>query len=654
MTLPAPNLDDRTFQDLVREARSMIPRYCPEWTDHNLSDPGITLIELFAWMVETLLYRLNKVPDKNYIKFMELIGVRLAPPIPARADVTFRLSAAQSSPVTIPKGTEVATVRTETQEAVVFTTDEDLTITPPVLEYAFTTTDGTEFTDCLQALQHPEKVVSIFEKAPQPGNALYLGFRGDLSTQALLLNFRCRSEGIGVDPNDPPLAWEYWDYALERWAQSRVEKDTTGGLNTDGHVLLHIPRESIPIEVNGLRATWIRCRAVEPRPGQSPYVASPRITTVTPTCMGGTVSAINALRFKEELLGKTNGTPAQKFVLRNTPVLTREPGETIEVETEDGRFEPWQEVPDFSGSGPDHPHFTCDSISGLIGFGPSIKQPTGEERQYGRIPPAGRQVRFTTYRAGGGVIGNVGERTINVMKTSIPYVAGVTNFEPARGGTDAETIDRAKLRAPQILRSRTRAVTAEDFEYLAIEASPLAARAKCIAAGTPEGASLMPGIVRVHVIPHISATDGPIPEEELQLTRPVREAVQSYLDERKLLGTRLDLAAPRYLPLKVQTTIRAMPMADPEQVKAQIEKRLYRYIHPVCGGSEGTGWPFGHGPSLSEIYSVIQGTPGVGYVEDARLIPIDPESGEPEAAITQMDIPPDSVMCSARHEITVR
>ena len=55
MALQAPNLDDRTFQDLVREARAMIPRYCPEWTDHNLSDPGITLIELFAWMVEVLL-----------------------------------------------------------------------------------------------------------------------------------------------------------------------------------------------------------------------------------------------------------------------------------------------------------------------------------------------------------------------------------------------------------------------------------------------------------------------------------------------------------------------------------------------------------------------------------------------------------------------
>ena len=83
MALPTPNLDDRKFQDIVREARSKIPQYCPKWTDYNLSDPGITLIELFAWMVDKLLYRLNRVPEKNYIKFMELIGIHLEPPNPA-------------------------------------------------------------------------------------------------------------------------------------------------------------------------------------------------------------------------------------------------------------------------------------------------------------------------------------------------------------------------------------------------------------------------------------------------------------------------------------------------------------------------------------------------------------------------------------------
>ena len=84
MVLPAPNLDDRHFQDLVDDAKRLVQQRCPEWTDHNVSDPGVTLIEAFAQMVDQLIYRLNRVPDRNYIKFLELIGVELRPPAAAR------------------------------------------------------------------------------------------------------------------------------------------------------------------------------------------------------------------------------------------------------------------------------------------------------------------------------------------------------------------------------------------------------------------------------------------------------------------------------------------------------------------------------------------------------------------------------------------
>ena len=89
MPLPTVTLDDRHFQDIVDQAKSLIPHYCPEWTDHNVSDPGVTLVELFAWMTDMLLYRVNQTPDKMYVKFLELIGVRLEPPRSARAPVTF-------------------------------------------------------------------------------------------------------------------------------------------------------------------------------------------------------------------------------------------------------------------------------------------------------------------------------------------------------------------------------------------------------------------------------------------------------------------------------------------------------------------------------------------------------------------------------------
>lgn len=94
MPIPVPSLDDRKFQQLVDEAKRRIPRYSPSWTDHNVSDPGITLIELFAWMTEQHIFRLNQVPDKNLLTFLNLIGMSLEPAKPAKGDVTFTLGAA--------------------------------------------------------------------------------------------------------------------------------------------------------------------------------------------------------------------------------------------------------------------------------------------------------------------------------------------------------------------------------------------------------------------------------------------------------------------------------------------------------------------------------------------------------------------------------
>src|SRR5437868_9183790 len=118
MALPVPNLDDRRFQDLVDDAKRLVQQKCPEWTDHNVSDPGVTLIETFAWMTDQVLYRLNRVPERNYVKFLELIGVRLFPPTAARAAITFCLAGPQAATVHTPPVTPVDTLRTHTDEAV--------------------------------------------------------------------------------------------------------------------------------------------------------------------------------------------------------------------------------------------------------------------------------------------------------------------------------------------------------------------------------------------------------------------------------------------------------------------------------------------------------------------------------------------------------
>lgn len=110
MTIEAPNLDDRNFAQLLHEADQIIAQKSPTWTDTTPSDPGRVLLEVFAYLTELMIYRLNRVPDKAYREFLRLIGVRLHPPAAAR--VTLRFSrAAAGPPVEIPRGTRVTLAR---------------------------------------------------------------------------------------------------------------------------------------------------------------------------------------------------------------------------------------------------------------------------------------------------------------------------------------------------------------------------------------------------------------------------------------------------------------------------------------------------------------------------------------------------------------
>lgn len=660
MALPAPSLDDRKFQDIVEEARSLIPRYCPEWTDHNLSDPGITLIELFAWMVDMLLYRLNKVPDKNYVRFLDLIGVRLLPPAPARVDITFRLSAPQPEPVTIPRGTEVATVRTETEEAISFATEEDLVIQAPTLAHVLLTRDNSIFVEYTSELAAGTPL-DVFKQVPEAGNSFYLGYSEPLAGNVLVVTLECdEKRGVGVDPNDPPLVWEYWDEGLVDWcslerkadAVAWLQQDGTLALNRRGDVILHLPRSFGATEVDLRRAYWLRCRVTERRPGQPSYEASPRILSIQSSVMGGTAPASHTTTVVGEVLGRSDGTPGQVFRLASTPVLPRTRGETVLVEAGDGGWDEWQEVTDFSESGPDDRHFVVDSVEGEVSFGPAIRQPNGETKQFGEVPPKGREIKFSSYRCGGGSEGNVGKGTITVLKSSIAYVASVANRRAASGGVDGESVEHAKLRGPRTLRTRNRAVTEEDFEFLALEASPSVARAKCLQPREASDASQPPpGVVHLALVPAFSLTDRMTPDQ-LELPRELKEQVRAYLDERRLLTTALIIGDADYQWVSVEARIRVKPRYDPQQVRRDVERRLYRFINPLFGGPDEEGWPFDRDLLLPEVHSCIQSVEGVDYAEDVQLFPVNVATGEKGEAVARVNVPATGLVCSYRHEIT--
>jgi predicted phage baseplate assembly protein len=622
MPLTAPNLDDRTFQDFVDEARSLIPRYCPEWTDHNLSDPGIAIVEVFAWMMESVLYRLNQVPDRNYVKFLELMGIKLREPQPARADISFRLVAPQTNQVTIPRGTEVATVRTESQDAISYTTERDLVIEVATLREVLVTRDGSNYFDARAAVQR-EQDVAIFADPPQEGNALYLGHAESLAGQTLALHFECRLEGVGVDPRDPPLAWEAWSSDEGAWLPLDVESDTTGGLNRNGTIVLHVPYEATRSSINDSNAAWIRVRLLRPRPNQRGYSASPQVTGLQTEIIGGTVPASHGLPLNNILLGRSDGKPDQSFRVNNFPLLPREEGETVEVEGDTGEWEPWIEVPDFSQSGPDDPHFVCDSANGEIRFGPALRSSDGVELQYGRTPRRGAQIRMSRYRVGGGSKGNVGRNTLTVLKSSIPYVAAVRNLRSAQGGVDGETLEEAKLRAPSVLRSSDVAITAADYERCALASSNQVARAHCIAADMPGGS---PGSVTLLIVPRVHVNNMPVTDEELIISRRLEEDLRAYLEPRRTLTVDLAIAAPQYTRIGIEVTVQARRGQQAEDVEVDVRDAFHHFVHPTIGGPDGNGWPLGRPLFTAEMLAHLQAVSRVDFVTEVQIRAFDPET----------------------------
>jgi predicted phage baseplate assembly protein len=693
MYLPAPNLDDRHFQDLVDEAKRSISRYCPNWTDHNVSDPGVTLIELFAWMTEQYLFRLNQVPEKNFITFLDLIGVRLQPTQPAKGDVTFTLSAppTRDRRISIPAWTEVATERTESEEAITFTTDEEAVVLSPTLLWVQTSADGYDFEDHSQ-VRKGEMAFTPWANPPREPQAFYLGFDEDLSAHTLVLEFECDGSGIGINPEKPPWRWEVWRRGNElKWEYLKVasgttrslneNSDTTRGLNENGEITLLLPYYCHPLRLGGREArTWLRCSPVDnPGPGERPCARPPRIRRIGAYTIGITVPVTHALPVREEIVGISNGRPAQRFRLQHSNVLKPAgPDEGLEVETEHGDWEPWQAVADFGDSGENDKHYVLDLVSGQIEFGPAIRQTNGTEPQFGAIPPTGRRIRMRRYRIGGGVQGNISEGRVKVLKTTLPHVRGVHTRVPLTGGEDAQTLEDAKLKGPKTLRTRWRAVTVDDFEYLAEQIEGVG-RVRCLQPRPSEPGAPPPGTVLLLVVPSLPRLEGAelerymglhetlpqLPPDErartienlqnqLMVPPNTKERLREHLDDRRLLTTRMEIREPQYVWVAIQTTIKPHPKADPERVRRDVKEALYRYVHPLYGGLDGNGWPFGQPLTIDKVYALIQRVDGVEYATELKLFPIDMAKSQLLGINEQViQVPPHGVIVSYYHNVRV-
>ncbi len=646
--LPTPDLDDRGFQDLVDDAKRLVMRRCPEWTDHNVSDPGVTLIETFAFMTDQLLYRLNRVPDRLYVKFLDLIGLRMFPPTAARAPVTFWLSTALEAPFTITQGTAVSTPATERGDPVVFNTAHELALVPCSLSgLATAAADDSPPEDRTTQLEF-DTAVGVFSTPPQPGDILYVGLDNPVPRCAVRLDVTAQAEGVGVNPKRPPLVWEA--FCHDEWVACDVTGDDTGGLNRSGSLIIHVPPGHTIGVVAERPSAWLRARVIEPEEGQPPYSASPVVNGLSACTIGGTATALHAEIVGEETLGEAEGVAGQQFPVQRAPVLSGVGDPVVEVSSPDG-WQPWDRVDHFAASGPEDQHYVLDAYAGQVIFGPAVRLPGGGQRQYGAVPESGATVRIRDYAIGGGPTGNVAAGTISSLRSAIPFVTSVENRAPAVGGTAGETLDEAKRRGPLMLRTRDRAVTVEDYEILAREAAPEAARVHCVPA---DGDTVPTGAVKLLIVPAAPAEQGRVALEDLIPAEETLSRIADRIEQARVAGVRVLLEPPRYRGVTVVARLIARPRADADRVAEEATDALYQLLSPLPGGGpDGDGWPFGRPVLSGELFAALRQVRGVELVEELRLFGADPVTGRRGAETQRLNLDEHSLVFSFEHQVRV-
>jgi len=264
----------------------------------------------------------------------------------------------------------------------------------------------------------------------------------------------------------------------------------------------------------------------------------------------------------------------------------------------------YKRVDSFFASGPRSRHYTLDYVTGIVTFG---------DGRRGMVPPEGRNnIISSSYRIGGGALGNVNAGTLTSLGRALAYIESVTNPLQATGGADRETIEEAKNRAPYTIKSRDRAVTAEDYEMLALRASTTLARARCV----PDRSNR--GHVTLALVPKADMRG----QELMRRLTPSNEVlrfVKRYLDERKLVGTVLNVVRPRYKDLSLRVVLIRRTVGTSDRLRKDIELKLRKFLHALVGGRDGKGWEFGRPVLKAELIHLAEEVPGVEGVDQLDI-----------------------------------
>lgn len=499
--------------------------------------------------------------------------------------------------------------------------------------------------------KHPREPYEV-SKEEMP--SFYLGFKENIAGVPLTLFFavkeklfneapkRIKNQGYPDDlkylDEATGLAWKYYNGVS--WEEFSVD-DETDHLRSGGIVRFLVPSDIESTSEFGVELHWIKA---ELKDGM--WAVCPRLKGI----FLNTVWALNSVTIRDEILGSGNGEPNLTVTFSSEPVLE---GQVIEVqeaniptkdelktlESERGKdavriieeageikevWVRWNEVKNFALSGPLSRHYVLDREQGTITFGDGVR---------GIVPPIGKNnIIARYYRTGGGVRGDVASGTITSLKRTIPYIDRVINHVSSSGGMDQEIIERAVNRGPHTIKNRNRAVTAEDFEWLALGASQYVARAKCLAKN---------GNITVVIVPKYES-DAPLPDAGLL------DSVARYIKDRAFFTVinRIEFVGPEYKVIDAYVKVKPVLPGESTLVSDRIKERLKTFLHPLKGGPRGEGWDFGQAMVTSEVAAVIDDIAGVDYVKELVLKKEEKGTIEEATGVDQLLMEPNALPCA--------
>lgn len=700
MPIRPPALDDRTFDDLVDELLARIPAHTPEWTNPRLGDPGRTLIELFAWLTDTLLYRANLVPERQRLVFLKLLGIPMRPPVAARGlagvvldedaatdAVSLQPFATVKGPVSFETLSEITVVPitgeayckrplTEREAADLSDVVDGLRqvyrlddrpvpyVTTPVFPGGASDADGFDIVQtsvdktlwlALLAAK-PELIGPVKETlggtAAQRQQVLNVGVAPAINVPALL-------EDIGPRARIPHV-WELStgrEIAGEPEYLTLEEMDGTQGLTRRGVVRLVLPSaRDIGAPSNDVRAALDAGVGDRPPRLDAPDQAARLVAwlRLRPTTALETLPlswvGINAVDIDQRqsvsgrIVGQSTGAPDQQLQLPGTGIDPRTL--VLEVEEADRGFQPWQLIDDLATAGRGASVFTLDGEAGTIRFGDGVR---------GRIPEAGRRLRVGFMRAGGGRGGNLPPGSLTELSNSKDLRGQTVSrnlkvLQPLAtdGGDEGETLAEAERRIPDVLRHRDRAVTEDDFRRVAAETPGVrVGRVEVLARFKPhQRRSAVPGVVSVMVLPFKATLTAPNPRPD----RPFLETIHAHLDARRPIATELYTIGCEYVPLGLAVGVTVRDGAGRDTVITAVREGLRRFLWPLApGGPDLTGWPLGRRVREREIEVAVARVPGVSEVLGInvferqgrrwRLIPRPSEESPAEIVLQPWQLP---------------